>query len=395
MIVWLFSPFSPLPGPGTHKNRSAVLAEGLINAGHEVVWFSMDWDHRKKKRTSSAELPTYIRLIHAPAYSKNISLRRFYSHWVWGRRLFQTSKQWVEKEEISPPDLILASSPPLDAVTAAYRLQKHWGCRVKIDLTDLWPHTFCRITAQFSKGISQFLFFPLFRMAYSQWKRADGVSAMSQEYLEEVLRITPQQNTHLCYIGGNISPAQISTKQPPVSFIYLGALTDSYDFDTLWSALQLLQNSEISFHLHIAGSGPLETRLLNSVKSSNLLHHVTFHGYLLSDELNDLMAKSQVGLNIIRPGLHITMPHKLCDYLCHGVAVINSLQGEAADLLDYNQAGLTYQPDDPASLADCMRIMIEQPLKLQNMQKASHRLAKREMDRNKTYPKWANWIVDN
>lgn len=435
MHIWLLSPFSPLPTPGAHESRSAALARHLTQAGHQVVWFTMDWDHRRKETvgevvpdfannselgTSSPTTPHFpSSLPHAPChllfpipvppYTKNISLRRFYSHRVWGNRLIKTAKQKIKNAELAPPDLILASSPPLDAPRAAFRLQKHFGCQVKIDLTDLWPHSFQSAFSKFPVPAPHLLspiFHLLLRQAHAHWRQADGISAMSQEYLDEVLHIAPGQKTHLCYIGGKVEKweggkvengkrkAEINSPvTTDTAFLYLGALTDSYDFDTLFAAAEILIAEGHDFHIHIAGSGPLEQNLELTTNNRQLTTHFTFHGFLNQEEMHKLCAHCDIGLNIIRQGLHITMPHKLNDYLCAGLAVINSLPGEAENLLNTYQAGLSYPAGDTTALADCMRQYIQDPDTKKAAQRAAFGLATKLLDREKTYPEWGEWLV--
>jgi glycosyltransferase involved in cell wall biosynthesis len=585
MIVWCFSPFSPLPEPGAHEGRTAALVKYLQAAGHEVVWFSMDWDHRRKERRGAGsggrpakakrsedwepgygirpamakrsedwgtgaglpwrsgakiggqgsalslppesslvsqspctmpQAPCQIFLIPVPPYSKNISLRRFWSHRIWGNRLVRNAKRMVLDGELAPPDLILASSPPLDAPSAAFRLQRFFGCRVKIDLTDLWPHTFERVFrvprlrgftgVRFTARVSETpvpdsqaekknpLLSPLYRIAHRQWRKADGISAMSQEYLDDVLRIAPGQDTHLCYIGGKVregvreqgtgnreiisttgyreegnrranahipcaiphapctppepspvpprrasscSPSPTNSLPPKATFLYLGALTDSYDFDTLFEAAKILAEEGHDFHIHFAGSGPLEEKLKRESEKLNELANemplcgtengspspetslpvfaplrlgrpspvsrlpafaakpppITFHGFLNEADMKALCAQCQVGLNIIRSGLHITMPHKLSDYLCSGLAVINSLPGEAESLLARYHAGLTYPAGDPKALADVMRHYIQDPDIKKAPQSGAMELAENHLKRRATYPQWISWIV--
>ncbi len=417
MNIWLLSPFSPLPKTDAHESRTATLARVLVNAGHRVEWFSSDFDHRTKEHVHHSALisPATIHLIPTPRYAKNISFRRFLSHWIWGRRLVRIARRSVQKGELEKPDLILASSPPLDAPKAAFQLRATYGCPVKIDLTDLWPYTFERIfkvpcLSGFDKwkvtGRSshtcvpephaQHTFFlrPLYRMGHTQWRLADGVSAMSREYLDELLRVAPEQDTHLCYIGGTILPhvprPRPEAASPCVSFLYLGALTDSYDFPTLFAACEILLAEGVPFHIHIAGSGPQEHELQDRVRNSTLASCVTFHGFLHEQDMFNLCTQSDVGLNIIRPGLHITMPHKLNDYLCAGLPILNSLQGEAANLLDTYHAGITYTPGDPDSLKAAMHFYI----KKRNAPQSGAQTAARELlDRRKTYPEWAEWLV--
>jgi hypothetical protein len=86
------------------------------------------------------------------------------------------------------------------------------------------------------------------------------------------------------------------------------------------------------------------------------------------------------------------MPHKLNDYLCQGLAVINSLQGEAENLLDHYHAGLTYTAGDASSLAETMRSFLN-PDAQNAPQSGALNLAEDLLDREKTYPEWMEWIL--
>jgi glycosyltransferase involved in cell wall biosynthesis len=51
--------------------------------------------------------------------------------------------------------------------------------------------------------------------------------------------------------------------------------------------------------LHIAGEGPLLSKLQQMAQSLNLTHKITFLGYVKPYNLPELLAQAYVGLNIL------------------------------------------------------------------------------------------------
>ena len=126
MRVWINNPFDFLPGEGARLQRYGLLCQALAQAGHQVVWWTSDWNHLEKARrevlkfesskalklkekletgnlkldhpTSNIEHRTSnvehrigaggveIRLIKTLPYFKNVGLRRLLSHWLYAKR---------------------------------------------------------------------------------------------------------------------------------------------------------------------------------------------------------------------------------------------------------------------------------------------------------------------
>lgn len=417
MTIWIINLFSDLPNEGAAEGRFLTLSKHFAAQGHRVVWFTMDFHHRTKKKRGSAHFSYAQQLldeeagkgaiklqpIPVPEYRMNISLRRFYSHRKFASKLLELSKKSIPADPTSAnmeaPSLIIASSPPLEAARAAIKLGRHYSCPAVIDLTDLWPNTFERIIPlplKYRKILGKIVFYPLYAQAKSVYRKADKISAVSAEYLAEVRTISPKQKTHLCYIGGEIlNPPALETRveNSKTRFIYLGAMTDSYDLLTIIDAAQHLRKaSRTNFEIHFAGSGPNEANLKQHVLDLDLGSFIHFHGFLNAEAMNSLLKECDVGLNCIHNGLAITMPHKLSDYLCASLPVINSLDGESAELLAKHQCGQAYHTRKPASLATAIEHYLN-PTQLIKEKRNAHYLALDLLDRQKTYSTWAEWIT--
>lgn len=261
----------------------------------------------------------------------------------------------------------------------------------------------------FRRWLLHRLFGSLYQKARRGYCEADGVCAVSQEYLDLVAAIrsnpTAQplnpHDLYLCYVGGKLieacdppaSDLQRSSSKKTVTFIYVGAMTPTYDLATVLEAAKVLKLEGWAFDLVFAGSGVSEPILQERVVQMGLQKEVRFLGFLDQANLESALRSADVGLNAIMPGTFITMPHKLSDYLCAGLAVINSITGEAEDLLSEFDAGVFYEAENVDSLAECMRDYIRDADRLASQKSAAYRLAQEKFDRRKTYTELAHWIL--
>ncbi|MGZ0656208.1 glycosyltransferase family 4 protein [Coraliomargarita sp. W4R53] len=411
MKIWLINPFSDLPGEGAAEGRFCCLARMLAEQGHMVTWWTVDFHHRKKTTRAEVRAPVFaaegadaktalgsgtceIVLLPVPSYQKNISLARLNSHRAYGREFLKMAQQRIQAEPSCAPDVIHMSVPPLDCIGPALELKKQLGCRLTVDVMDLWPETFTRLIPggeQMRSIFGGLIFAPMFRRAQLAYREADGVSSVSQEYLDVVQQVAPQQDTHLCYVGGEMSQPT-PRKSHPVRFIYVGAMSPTYDLVTVLEVARELKDEGLDFIIDFAGGGISEQALRDRVHALKLSDTVNFLGYLNQSELESALVASDVGLNAIMPGTFITMPHKLSDYLCAGLAVINSISGEAEQVLLESGAGLNYVPASVHSLAECIRRFVNEPILLSEAQSAAYALGLAKFDRKKSYRELTHWV---
>gem|GEM_PF-3363532 len=276
----------------------------------------------------------------------------------------------------------------------ALALKRQPGCRVTVDVMDLWPETFTRLIPGGSSVrslVGRILFASKFRKARRGYREADGVSAVSQGCLNLIKQTAPDQKAHLCYVGGEliqprkqsvhpsnqkISPSGFRSLSPPTArFIYVGAMTSTYDVDTIIEASKLLKSEGLNFEIIFAGSRVSEDHLKEKVAALGLEDTVQFFGFLNQSELQAALLSADVRLNTIMPGTFITMPHKLSEYLCAGLAVIYRKEGEADALLQSNEAGTFYMAQDVKALANAVRPHIKSPEKLEEEKSNARQLA--------------------
>ena len=431
MNIWLINPYDELPGEGP-EGRYACLAKELRKWGigelgnrgelenfemsgrNEVVWVSSAFRHRKKSEVSPSagslrhaqglitgssrgplamakrsedwrsekEQNPRVLLIDAPGYQKNVSLGRMWSQWVWGRRVERELKRKVASGELAKPDVILASSPPLEGARAGLRLATFFGAKGIVDFMDDWPATWLQVVPRSSaeigklrnwgiwlgQGAGRLLLWPWFRMARWIYSNADAVSAQSQAFAARAKALGFQGEVHVCYLGGARSALACGTDEggtalvcgPDVGgtaldmeesgtsqaqdrtpgmfhIIYLGGMGRVYDIGTILAAAKMAQDAGMPWQWSLAGTDP-EGKWQARAAALGLTH-LTFTGYLQAEALQALMASADIGLVPMDPQSKVAVPYKVGDYLGAGLAVVNSLPGELEEMLGSEVGG--------------------------------------------------------
>lgn len=406
--IWLVNPFDDLPGEGIPPLRYWTLARVLTARGHHVTWWTATWSHRRKAtRSAATEMATHgdfdLRLVPVRPYQKNVSVARLASHADFGRHVEEQATAAVATGDLARPALILASLPPFEGPEAAMRLAKRFDATFILDAQDLWPETFERLLpgpAFFRRAVGALLLRRMRARRERLVAAADGLVAVTAAHADQAFARGPQQTPrHVCYVGADLSafpspPAAAVDASPEaeIQCVYAGSLEAGQDVAVLHEAARLLSARNVRATLHIAGDGSLLGRLRNAAAHSTGTCRLVVHGLLEAQSYRNLLAASHVGLICVKPDTHVVVPNKACDYAAAGLALVNSLPGELAALIKQYGAGLPYVCGNAASLADTIADIARDRDRLSAKQRGSRLLAEEKLDRQKTYPQFANWI---
>lgn len=401
--IWLINPFDDIPGEGLPPLRYWSLARALTRRGHEVVWWSCTWSHRRKaERIPPANLREAegfdMRLVPVRPYRRNVSLARRASHADFGRNLERLATEGLASGSLRRPDVILASLPPLEGPEAAARLATACAAAFVLDVMDLWPETFVRLLP--GPAVLRRVAAPLVfsRMAARRRRlvaTADGLAAATHAYAAASFAPAPAAAPrHVCYVGADLAtfPTVVPTLPGPLACVYAGSLGAGQDVDILPQVARILAQRGVDATIHIAGTGPREPALRRAAAASTGSCRLVMHGLLDDAAYRALLARCHVGLVCVQPSSRVAMPYKAGDYAAAGLALLNSLPGELADLLARSGAGLPYAPGNAASLAAAIASLAADRPQLDRLRQGARRLAEREFDRRHTYARFAEWI---
>ena len=386
MNVWIVNPFDNLPLEGYRPMRFWLMSEAFRKAGHNVVYWTSDFSHANKKKRvldSDVEVPFDIEILETQPYFKNVSLRRLKSHRKLAKTFLKVAREAIRDGRRKTPDLIIASSPPLGLVDASHTIASETGARVIVDIMDAWPETFERV-------VPRFLLWPLRRLARRNYLRAAAITTVADNYIELARSYGFSKDIRRFYHGitkGDRPHSPFPSKGTvPLRIVYAGNMGRSYDLVT---AVEALGELGALVTLDIAGKGEQENALKELVQRKGI-KGVKFHGYLSEAELGELLEGSDVGLVPMDPSSCVGIPYKLADYAKSSLAIVSSLGGESARLLNEYGAGVSYSFGESASLVQAVKSLLP---RLAEMRKASSRMLDEQFDASKIYDSYVDFAI--
>lgn len=364
MRIWIVTIGEPLPLPGTHPRllRSGVFSKIMAKRGHDVTWWSSDFNHSGKTPWPSPKGPfeleprLTLRLLHGMPYKRNVSLARLINH----AQLAHAFR--VESAKVAHPDLILCSFPTISLSRQATRFGREHGVPVFLDVRDLWPDIFLQVLPQVLRPLAQPVLAVLNRSAAQAIKEATGVIGISDSYLNWALaKAGRDRRSHDCVVPlGYNPPTDESLSLPPGSSVanltrhqgiltawFIGSFGQTYDLSTVIAAAQDITSSSTGSNIRFIFSGDGEQRTRWEREAAGL-DNVIFTGWLSQPEIHHIAQVADFGLMAYGEGAPQGLPNKLFEYLAYGLPVLSSLEGETAEILREWNCGKSYMAGNPS-----------------------------------------------
>lgn len=376
----------------TDNGRFSYLAN-ILSENHNVEIITSSFYHiNKKQREAVTKHPYKISLIDEPGYEKNISLKRFYSHYIWGKNV----GRYLARRKT--PDVVYCAIPSLTGPMLVAKYCEKKGIKFIIDIQDLWPEAFQMIFN--IPIISNLIYFPFKYMANSIYKRANQIVAVSQTYVDCALKVNKKCNRgYSIFLGTELKIFDENAKK--ISFLnknkdeiwlaYCGTLGSSYDLTNVMKAIYQAKISNLYFI--IMGNGPLmETFQLLAKK---LEINVVFTGRLAYDDMCSILCKCDMTVNPIMPGAAQSIINKHADYLASGLPIINTQENEEIrELIEKYQCGINCKNANEDDIKNAIIKLCNDDELRNEMGKNARKLAVDKFDRAKTYKKIINLIIE-
>lgn len=376
------------------NGRFSYLANLLAKDNEVEVITSKFYHITKNERTNFPNDLSYkVTFLDEIGYPKNICLKRFVSHYMWGRQVNRYLKQRKK------PDVIYTSIPSLEGPLRAAKYCEKNGVKFVIDVQDLWPEAFQMV---FNIPIvSDIIFAPFKKKVNEIYKRADVICGVSDTYVCRAMKVNKKCNRGVTvFLGTELKIFDEYSKQCPIIdkdkneywIAYCGTLGASYDIRCVIDALSILDDNRIKFV--VMGDGPRLNEFREYAYSKNI--NAIFVGRLQYDQMCSLLSACDITVNPIMHMAAQSIINKHADYAASGLPVLNTQESEEyRRLIDEYQMGFNCENDNAKDLAEKIKQLIDDNDLRSIMGQNSRKCAEEKFDRKNSYIKLKDAILLN
>lgn len=386
MIVDHFSQTPDEPG----NNRFIYLAKMLCSNGFSVEIITTNFSHKNKKtRTINKKellrLPYKFQMLSEPGYSKNVSLKRFYSHYIFGKNL----KKYLYASK--KPDLVYIAVPSLDVGIVCADYCKKNKIPMITDIQDLWPEAFKLV---FNVPlISDIILSPMMNIENKIYKESQKIIAVSETYRKRGIKNCISDRIGMCvYLGTDLkefdsycSSVKVNKPIDECWITYVGTLGMSYNIEIIISALNSLETNVLkNVVFKVLGDGPQMSQFINFSKNKNI--HVDFLGRIDYPHMVAYLYNSDIAVNPIAKGAAQSIINKHADYAAAGLPIVNTQEcDEYRNLMLKYDCGINCEVESVEEVANALKKLILNKNLRKKMGRNSRKMAEEIFDRSYTY----------
>ncbi len=355
MNVWLLQANEPMPvvNDGQRLFRMGLIAQELVKRGHNVTWFATTFNHFEKKQMYNKDMDIEvrrnyeIRLIWAPSYKKNISIKRIINH------KYMAIKFRKMANKMQKPDLIYSSFPTIEFAEEAVKYGKKYNIPVILDIRDLWPDIFSHNISK-AKQIVAWPYIKIMELKTNKiMKQAYAINGISDKVVEwglEKARRSKTANARRSLMGYEKNHQKELKEINEINLTkfnlcFFGTLGNQFQFDKLIEIAKLLKNEDVN--IYICGLGPNYDYLK---EKSRECENIKMLGWLSKDKLQYVLNNSKIGIANYKPTFDFKMAasNKFAEYLSYGLPIILTSGGFMGELIEEYNCGINSE--------DCKKI---------------------------------------
>jgi glycosyltransferase involved in cell wall biosynthesis len=382
MRFWLLNHFEPIPTEHDARlMRCGMLANRLVERGHEVVWWTSDFDHYRKRHRNGRDRsiqvkPGFeIRLMRSLGYRSHVGPRRLVNNHLMGLRW----RNLVRTED--PPNLLFAGWPIPEFGLEATRFARNHAIPAVLDVRDLWPSMWLDILPKRLQSAGRLLLRRYFKMTRRAMSGASAITGVTDSYVDWGVGFSGRTRTSLDRsFGFQFRPANLDSQDwieaeqtlnehgyapdDRIDVVFAGSFSRSFELKTVIEAGRRLDaEAPGRLRLVLCGSGNRWNQIEFAARD---IDSVLVLPRLELRELTCLYKSASLGLAPYRniENFQRNIPNKINEYLEMSLPVVAGVEGAIADLIDDHGVGIRYQPEDSISMASELTAIAKNPDRL-------------------------------
>ena len=369
--IWIIQTGEPLhcDGGSWRPMRAMNLADEMWNRGHIVRIVSSRFFHQEKRKRSTTRSRINVSerleidLVDSPGYKKNLSLERFYDHFVLAVNL----ARWLVARRKEKPDIVWIGYPPIETAFVTVIWCKVYGVKCVLDVKDLWPDLFLDAVGSKLRRLTRIILFPFFRASRICYSKADSISSMSDAYLRRVLElgrrcqtdddmVNPLAPREVSFSELDLNLAREWWRKRGLSFdgrftiIFVGSMMSVFDFDPVTRCIEEFEKAGYKCQFVLCGDGEYLPTLKEKVEKCK---NCIVPGWIDYPQLSVLAEVASAALlpykNI--ENFQLNIPNKAVDAMRFGLPILTPLQGKLSSMIDRHKVGWVYSEDGECSLS--------------------------------------------
>jgi len=244
----------------------------------------------------------------------------------------------------------------------ALLLKVFYRCPLVYDIQDIWPDSV--VASGMLRGT--WLFRALNGWCNFLYRYIDSIVVLSPGYKALLMeRNVPENKIEVIY---NWDPGEnelavsdcgpIHLNPDCFNIIYAGNIGRAQNLETVLLAADLVRNEYDNVHFTFIGNG-VDVEKLKKMAVDMKLTNVTFLSRMPQAQLKRYLRSSDALLVHLKndPIFRSSIPSKTQTCLAAGKPILMGVRGDAAELIRRSEAGLTFEPENVASLVDQIKII--------------------------------------
>jgi colanic acid biosynthesis glycosyl transferase WcaI len=270
---------------------------------------------------------------------------------------------------LDPPDVVIATSPQLLVGLAGYWIAKLKRVPFVLEIRDLWPESLAAVGVG---AADSKLHRAIGKLAGYLYRRADHIVVVTPAFRERLMqdwsvpaeRVSVIQNGVETALfaprrsGPEIRTALIAKEKFVVSFI--GTIGLAHGLDTLIAAAERLQREAPDVLFLLLGEGADRERIQQQARSKTL-DNIRFIPQQPRERIPDYICASDACLVLLRKSevFETVIPTKMLEFMSCARPVVLGVEGQARDILEKAQAGVSCEPENHAALCRAILLLKE------------------------------------